>query len=110
MPLSATPSKFYMYPGNTQALTIIGLFDNVGQAYLNAATLEGSLFDQNGNVVLGPVVMTYVPGSNGDYTGIFGDNTFQPPIGTLYNFVVTGSQVASFIQCEFLVEIRARQA
>lgn len=54
-----------------------------------AATLSGSLIDPSGNTVF-TVSLTY-DGSNGDFSGVFGDKNFYPPLGTGYTLVVQGT-------------------
>lgn len=111
MALSATPTKLMFYAGNTQAIEIFGLQDALTSLFLNTATITATLQDDNGNPVSGctNVTLSYVAGSNGNYTGVFGDVNFQPAVGTSYTLVIDGSQSGSFIHLEMLVEIRSRQ-
>jgi hypothetical protein len=113
MPLEATPSKMYVYPGNTQMITVEGLQD-LSQlpalVFLNAASLTATLVDDDGNQIQGciGIPLTYVLGSNGNYIGTFGDNTFQPGIGTGYTLIVEGSQSGGWIHEELIVEVKPR--
>ena len=111
--LSATPSKYILYQGNTQSIQITGLYDEVSSTYLNSATLVATLVDDNGNLAdaeLDEISFTYVPGSNGNYIATFGDNNFLPLLGTGYTLIIDGNQSGSYIHLELLVEIRARQS
>ena len=111
MVILATPSKIVINPGNTQVLRIFGLQDNVTGNFLNAATIEASLQDDQGNTIIGfdEIPFTYVPASNGDYDGVFGDQNFIPDIGTGYTLIIDGNQGGSYIHLELLVEIQPRQ-
>lgn len=111
MVILATPSKIVINPGNTQVLRIFGLQDSISGNFLNAAVIEGSLQDDQGNVIPGcdQISFTYVPASNGDYDAVFGDATFMPGIGTGYTLIIDGSQNNNFIHLELLVEIQPRQ-
>jgi hypothetical protein len=111
MVILATPSKIIISPGNTQVLRIFGLQDNVTGSFLNAASIVGTLQDDQGNVVIGfdEIAFTNVPSSNGDYDAIFGDSTFIPEIGTGYTLIIDGNQSGSYIHLELLVEIQPRQ-
>ncbi len=110
MVASATLSPQVFTQGNTQAITLEGLQDVVSGAYLNAAALSATLYDPNGNAVAEctDVNMPYVPGSNGNYQGIFGDNNFMPPVGTGYRLVVTGTQNGGYIKIVSVAEVQER--
>lgn len=112
MTVFATPSKFILYQGNTQVIQLIGLQDFISGNFLNAATIVGTLQDENGTDIpeCTNITFTYVTASNGNYNGIFGDNNFNPAIGTGYTLVIDGNQGGSYIHLELLVEIQARQA
>jgi hypothetical protein len=110
MPLQFTPQKQIIYPGNTNLINVTDLYDsNTGQ-FLNAATLSATLYDDQGNVVAGcdGVVLTYVPGSNGQYKGTFGDNTFNPPPGTGYLLVISGSEAGGYVEIQITIEVKPR--
>lgn len=110
MTLSATPSKILMYSGNTQAIEVQGLQDAISLSYLDAATVTATLVDDDGNQILGciGVTLNYQAGTNGNYTGIFGDVNFQPPEGTGYTLLVDANESGSYGHWDFLVEIVAR--
>src|SRR5580692_455124 len=102
MSVLATPSKFILYAGNTQVLQILGLQDYLSQTYLNSAAITGTLQDDQGNDVpeCTDIAFTYVPGSNGDYNGVFGDQNFQPAIGTGYTLLIDGNENGEYIHLE----------
>lgn len=107
----ATPSKFILYQSNSQVLQFQALQDYLTQAYLNTATILGTLIDPNGVPVPEciEVPFVYVPASNGNYNAVFGDENFIPPLGPGYTLVVDASENNSFGHWEFKVEIQARQ-
>jgi len=112
MTVSATPSKFILYQSNSQIITITSLYDNVGQAYLDSATITGTLQDPDGADIAEctDILFTYVAGSQGNYQAVFGDINFTPAVGTGYTLVIDGNQSTSTIHLELLVEIQARQS
>jgi hypothetical protein len=112
MTVLATPSKFIMYQGNTQVIQLLGLQDFLTQNYMNAATVTGTLQDDQGNNIAEcvDIPFSYVLGSNGNYNGVFGDQNFVPMIGTGYTLIVDAVQNNSYGHWEFLVEIQARQS
>lgn len=65
-----------IYVNNTNLLVLQGLFDNVAQAYLNAATVTATVKDLAGTPVSGaswPKAMSYQAASNGVYQCILED-------------------------------------
>lgn len=98
-----------LYQNNSQFIQLTGLQDQTG-AFINNATLTGTLFDPFGNQVPGAVGLTgvYQVGSNGNYQFQISGASFDPPIGSGYSFVisgtVSGSQYQTTIQC--LVQAR----
>jgi hypothetical protein len=112
MPLSATPPKQILYAQNTQVIQVTGLLDYLTGNFLNAAALTLTLRDENGNEVpeCSGIPFTYVAGSNGDYQAIFGDENFDPEIGSGYILVVDGDAGGgSIIHLEFVAVVQSRQ-
>ena len=113
MVLSGTPPKIILYQYNTNAVKISGLQDAISGNFVNNATIQATLVDDNGTPQTGciEVALTYVSESNGDYIGTFGDSSFASPIGTGYTLVIDGNVNGSapFIHEEMLVEVRVRQ-
>ena len=111
MPVASRTPRLFVNPGNSQAIKILGLQDIITGDFMNGATLTATLIDASGSNVPGcvGVGMDYVAASNGDYTGVFGDNNFNPPVGTGYTMVVTGNQGAGYIRLEIVAEVKARQ-
>lgn len=107
--ISIFPTKLFFYPGNTQDIAINGLVDRNGTP-LNSDTVSGTLYDWNGNPVQGcvNVILNYVPGSNGNYLGTFGNASFQPAIGTGYTLVIDGTGPSGDIDFNMIVEIIPR--
>jgi len=109
----STPSPVKeIYQGNTQEIDVTGLQDADTGAYLNAATLTATLYDPTNIPVPGciNIPMPYVPASNGNYVGTFGDNTFMPALGTGYTLIITGSQASTFIELVYAAEVVIRSA
>jgi hypothetical protein len=59
-----------IYLNNDNLVSLLGLIDEATGDYLDAATVSVTLTDNQGNTQQGPVTMTYVSGSNGNYQGI----------------------------------------
>ena len=112
MALSATPAKIILFPGNTQVIELLGLQDAIALTYLNAATINATLLDDQGNEVPGceDILFTYQPGTNGNYNATFGNISFNPVVGTGYTLVIDGNQSGGYIHLELLVEVQARQS
>jgi hypothetical protein len=88
--VSATPNKLFVVRANACTISVQGLFDNEEEQYWNTmASLTGTLLDEFGNVIT-TVNMTYASGSNGNFTGSFGNLQFLPAVGRGYTFVLQG--------------------
>ena len=111
MSLSSTISKQIFVQGNSQAVTLEGLQDDITKAFQNGwMNIVMTLIDDEGNPVSGctQVPMNYTAGSNGEYVGIFGDNNFYPAIGTGYTLLIDGNQSGSYLHVECTVEVKSR--
>ena len=65
-----------LYVSNDNLLTVDELYDVVGAAYLNAATVTVTLVDSSGSEVTGqswPTTLAYVASSNGKYRAVLED-------------------------------------
>ena len=65
------------YLNSDNVITLDGLYDNVGLAYENTATVNVTLTDINGTEVSGetwPLLMNYVSASNGKYRATLTDS------------------------------------
>jgi hypothetical protein len=88
--VSAVPSKLLVCVGNTNILSVQGMYDSEQGAYwTTAATLTGTLLDQYGNVIT-TVTLAYASGSNGNFSGVFGGLTYYPPVGRGYTVLLQG--------------------
>lgn len=96
------------YPRNSQDMKVEGVQDIDTGSFWNVPTLTGNLFDQYGNLVLGPVVMSYIPSSNGDYSGVCGDANFNPPPGKSYVMTVEGDNAGIHLFIDLLAEVAPR--
>lgn len=107
-----TPPRFILYVKNTQVIQITGLQDFLTQGFIDDATITGTLFDQNNTPVPECVDLAfdYVAASNGNYQVIFGDEDFNPPIGTGYTLVIDGSEAAGDLHLELQVEVKVRKS
>ena len=111
------PRIIYLYPLNTQVITVEGLQDVVTLLYLNNAQVTVTLLDQRGNpdLVLQDIPLGYVPGSNGNYQGTVPD-TFNPPAFTGkplsgYTLQVTAVQagVEALYSISAIIQLRSKQ-
>lgn len=109
MPPSAVPARFVCYQDNTQLPSIYGLMDSTG-AFLNSATVKATLLDGNRNVVpnFQNIVLGYVVGSNGDYSGTL-TSAFVAAVGTEYVLVIEADSGASHLHIELPAEVRVRK-
>lgn len=110
MPITnATPPRVTLYQDNTQEVQIFGLRDADTQVFLNAASIEATLLDEDRNEVSGLVgiQLVYVPGSNGNYSGVVGAD-FEPPVGSNYTLVIDGDQGASHLHMEITTSVKVR--
>lgn len=96
----AMPVKIVLFPRCSQGIQVSGWQDAISGQYINVtvgsfsgAQLAISLLDENGNAVpeCNDVSMSYVIGSNGNWQGTFGDENFQPAVGSGYTLVVDGN-------------------
>jgi len=106
------PAIIYMTPGNTKVIQIFGLQDLVSQNFLNSATLQATLYDQQSNPdpVLNNISLEYVAASEGNYQGIV-PGTFNPggqgPVAGLlsgYTLKISGSQAG--VTCDFEIPVQ----
>lgn len=99
----------YLYPQNTQVLTLNGLQDVVTGDYLNQATVTATLIDRLGNVdvVINDLPLDYLPASNGNYQGTV-PFAFDAALGGGYILQVTANQagVQSFFSFPTIVQLR----
>lgn len=105
------PTIIYLFPQNTQVLSIEGLVDEISGDYLNSATVSATLYDQNFNPdpVLNNIPMNYVAASNGNYEGVVPD-TFNPVLGSGYTLQYTAAQggIQAVISVPVQVKLRAK--
>ena len=111
MPM-ATRAKQIFYQGNTQDIKAFGIKDVDTGLFWNSASITATLIDDLGNQVAEciNVPLIYQSGSNGDYSGTFGDANFQPAVGTGYSLIIDGDQGPAHIHLEIPIEIRTRQS
>ena len=100
-------SLLYLYPSNTQILTVTGLQDVVTGLYLNSATVKATLVNEHGvtDAVLVDITLTYVTDSNGTYQGTV-PAAFNAGLGGGYTLKVTAVQ--SGIQSLFSIPTQVR--
>jgi hypothetical protein len=107
----ATIAKQILYPKNDQILELIGLQDSETLAYLNAATITGTLKDSVGVEVTGLIdlAFSYVAESDGDYQAQIEGTTFNPTVGGGYILYVDGAQSGKDFHIEIPVTIKVRK-
>ncbi len=96
------PTVIFLYPQNTQVVTVTELQDEVTGQFLINAQVTATLFDQRGNAdpVFNNIVMSFVPGSDATYQGQV-PATFNPKLGGGYTVVVIAVQAG--VQAKFTV-------
>lgn len=112
MVLSATPPKQLLYAQNTQVTQLTGLQDALTGDFIDAANLTLTLLDQNGNPMPEciDVAFAYVAGSNGNYQAIYGDENFDPSVGSGYKLIVDGNDGSgNILHLELTAQVLARQ-
>lgn len=77
--------------GEDNVVQLRGVYDVVSRQYLNEeGGITGTVFDEDGTLVVPSFSFTYVDGSNGDYTGVVPASApFQN--GSEYTVVVSGT-------------------
>lgn len=103
------PVRLILYPRNSQNVEIDGLKDQNG-TYLNAATVTGTLVDQNGNNVPGFINLTlvYTSASEGVYVTTVSGLQFNPPEGDGYTLVLDAAQGAAIGHWEIKARVQQR--
>jgi hypothetical protein len=105
------PTIIYLFPQNTQVLSIEGLIDEISGGYLNSASVSATLLDQNYNPdsILNNISMSYVAASNGNYEGVV-PASFNPTLGSGYTLQYTVNQdgVQAVISVPCQVKLRAK--
>lgn len=72
--------------GSDNILSVDGVFDIINNNFLNFATVSVTIFDSDNAEVVGivwPVVLDYIPNSEGDYIGVLSDDAVFA-IGQVY--------------------------
>lgn len=113
MPITATPPKQTLYAQNTQVVQVTGVQDALTGSFIDTMVMTLTLFDQNGNPIneCDGVAFTYVPASNGNYQAIFGDEAFDPPVGSGYKLVIDGNDGSgNILHLELTAQVVARQS
>lgn len=89
--ISALPSKLCVCVGNTNILSVQGMFDMEQQEYWSTmASLSGTLLDQYGNVIT-TVALLFASGSNGNFSAGFGGSQFFPQVSRGYTMLLQGT-------------------
>lgn len=103
-------SKLILYQDNVQQVELIGVKDEITEQFWTTGTITGTLYDQNGNAVVGlsGVSFTLQTGGTGTYFGTV-TGAFEPDVGDGYILIVDGDQGASHLHLEIPVEVRARK-
>jgi len=72
--------------GSDNILRVDNLFDIINDKFENAATISVTIYDDADVVVAGiawPIVLNYIPNSEGDYIGVLSDDAVFA-IGSVY--------------------------
>jgi len=102
-------SLIYLYPGNTQVITITGLQDLVTEQFLDAATVTATLYNEHGiaDSVLNNITLSYVTASNGIYQGTV-PSGFNAKLGGGYVLKVQAEQSGIVVLLTIPAEVRLR--
>lgn len=109
-------SKYTLYPGSDQVLTLSGLSDVLTGLFQDGASVTATLYDQFGNAVPGcsGIQMNYVVGSFGDFQGEIVGTAFNPPLASDgrnvsgYRLVITAVDGSVTAVWTLLVDLAAR--
>lgn len=86
--------RFTLYKDNDNLVSVVGLTNVAGDAYVNDATVTlVSLTDSGGDEVSGvswPLTLSYVSGSDGNYRGVI-DAAAELTAGATYTGTVTAT-------------------
>ena len=93
-----------LYVSSDNLLQITGLKNRLTDAYLNSATITANVNDLTGTLVEGPVTLSYVAASNGNYAGTVPDHAALQ-VGSRYDVIISvnggaGLQKQYTIRCE----------
>ena len=78
-----------LFVGNDNLIELLGFRKAVDSSYLNSATVTANLYEADKTtLVAGPLTMTYVAASNGDYRGNIAD-TVSLTAGKQYHLEVS---------------------
>ena len=99
------PIQLFLYPENTQVLNVRGLQDVATGNFLDAATVQATLFDQNGHAdpVIADLTLSYLTATDGDYQGTVPASFSPAKLGAGYNLVVLATQ--SGIQSKWTIPV-----
>lgn len=106
----SVPLQVYITQGNTQDLKLIGLQDIDTLVFWNAATASASLYDRWGNpTVLTGIMLTYIPGSLGQYVGTFTVG-YDLPVGSGYTLKLDAAEGGAAFHLELFAEVIVRSS
>jgi len=97
----------HIYKDNDNLIRVRGLKDRTDDSYVNSATINLVLKDEDGAQVAGvawPVSATYVTASNGDYNGILPKEAAIAPKTSYY---VEITAVDGAVQAEWNLRVMA---
>lgn len=105
----AITSKKVLYQDNTQQIQLFGVTDATTGAFWTTGTINGVIYDGQGNVVVSGLTFVLQGGGTGNYFAQL-PASFQPDVGDGYVLIVDGDQGGSHLHLEIPVEVRARQS
>jgi hypothetical protein len=107
----AVPSRLEALKLNDLTLLITGLYNDVDDTYLNAATVTATLYDGAGAAVSGftSIGLSYIAASNGNYRGMVPES-FNPALGDEYVLKIDAVQGSSVLHVEIPTSVRVRRA
>jgi len=106
------PQVLYLYPLNTQVITITELQDQQTGEFLIDANVTATLIDRRGipDPVLRDITLAFVAGTDATYQGQVPD-TFNAKLGGGYTLQITATQagVQAFYSIPVIVQLRTNQ-
>lgn len=104
----AITSKKILYQNNTQQIQLFGITDSTTGSFWTTGTINGVIYDGQGNLILSGITFVLQPGGTGNYFGTV-PASFEPTPGAGYVLILDGDQGGSHLHLEIPVEVRARQ-
>jgi hypothetical protein len=103
-------NQITLYPGNSQALRLDGLYDAANDVFPATATVTATLLDANSDPVNGleNLSLAYVDGTPSSYQGLIDPTEFTPAPGLYTLLVIATTAAGSVLSLELPAVVAAR--